>query len=93
MNILSSRIKTLIRGVNGVGNEYCGLEKIIMRDPKRIDKFCEELKKSWHRLPDWRFGQLMYNFISELDRDPFHIEDDDMSNRINEYTKKYSGKK
>ena len=30
-----------------------------MRDPKRIDDFCDRLKAVWHTVPDWRFGQLM----------------------------------
>ena len=29
-----------------------------MRDPERIDKFCERLAKAWENYPDWRFGQL-----------------------------------
>lgn len=34
-----------------------------MRDPKRIDKFCNELAAIWKsNAPDWRFGQLMSNF-------------------------------
>ena len=34
-----------------------------MRDPNRIDKFCDELKTIWHQVPDWRFGQLIYNLM------------------------------
>ena len=53
-----------------------------MRDPKRIDEFCDELKKMWHKVPDWRFGQLMSNALGAVyqrtDRDPFYIEDDQM---------------
>lgn len=34
-----------------------------MRDPKRIDKFCDEIKRIWKdNVPDWRFGQLISNF-------------------------------
>ena len=34
-----------------------------MRDPNRIDKFCNELAAIWKsNAPDWRFGQLMSNF-------------------------------
>ena len=62
-----------------------------MRDPKRIDKYCDELKRAWSRLPDWRFGQLMYNFINELAMDPFYLDDEVMFEKIDEYTKKYSG--
>jgi hypothetical protein len=34
-----------------------------LRDPKRIDKFCDEFKSIWKgNVPDWRFGQLISNF-------------------------------
>ena len=49
-----------------------------MRDPKRIDAFLDEMKKVWHLVPDWRFGQLMINIFRGLDRDPFFIEDEQM---------------
>ena len=35
-----------------------------MRDPNRIDEFCDELKAIWHQVPDWRFGQLIENMLS-----------------------------
>ena len=51
-----------------------------MRDPNRIDKFCLDLAKIWHEVPDWRFGQLMINimshYITEYGRDAFYVEDD-----------------
>ena len=60
-----------------------------MRDPNRIDKFCDELNKLWHKVPDWRFGQLMCNllggYVGETGRDPFFPEDDEMM----EFFKKY----
>lgn len=53
-----------------------------MRDPKRIDKFCDELKKMWHRVPDMRFGQLMSNFLGEVftksGKDIWFIEEPEM---------------
>ena len=53
-----------------------------MRDPNRIDKFCDELKTIWHQVPDWRFGQLMCNILGEYDsktkKDPFFPEDDEL---------------
>lgn len=53
-----------------------------MRDPERIDEFCEELKKMWHKVPDWRFGQLMSNALgavhTKTGHDPFYIEDTEM---------------
>ena len=36
-----------------------------MRDPKRIDKFCAMLAKTWRKAPDWRFFQFMQNIMEE----------------------------
>lgn len=59
-----------------------------MRDPKRIDEFCEELKKIWHQVPDWRFGQLIVNALGEIQtkekRDVFFVEDDKMLEELKE---------
>jgi len=59
-----------------------------MRDPKRIDEFCEELKKMWQQVLDWRFGQLMSNALGEVyvkeNRDIFFIEDDKMLKDLKE---------
>ena len=54
-----------------------------MRDPNRIDKFCDELKTIWHQVPDWRFGQLMVYFIGRVG-DPlsFYMEDEDFMTRL-----------
>jgi len=60
-----------------------------MRDPKRIDRFCDELKALWHHVPDWRFGQLISNVLGEYQkqtrRDIFFPEDDELL----EFFKKY----
>ena len=54
-----------------------------MRDPKRIRKFCNQLADIWEsRCPDWRFGQLIMNVLTE---DPFYIEDDEMMEIIKRY--------
>lgn len=37
-----------------------------MRDPKRIDEFCDLLKEIWKRVPDWRFGQLISNLSRQF---------------------------
>ena len=62
-----------------------------MRDPKRIDRFCDELKSVWMCVPDWRFGQLMHNilcaFYEDTKRDIFYVEDDELM----EYFIKYIG--
>ena len=61
-----------------------------MRDPKRIDKFCDRLKAVWHTVPDWRFGQLMINILGDMKasgRDPFFPEDDEMIKYLESYFK------
>lgn len=63
-----------------------------MRNPNRINKFCEELRKMWHRVPDWRFGQLMSNFLGDVctqsGKDIWFIEEPEML----EYVKSYMNK-
>lgn len=58
-----------------------------MRDPQRIDKFCDELKQYWHKVPDWRFGQLICNVFGTFQIDPFFIEDGKMLQMIDEFFK------
>ena len=55
-----------------------------MRDPKRIDKFCNQLADIWKKVPDWRFGQLMYNFICETG-DPFYWEEDECLEKLRKF--------
>lgn len=64
-----------------------------MRDPNRIDKFCNELKTIWHKVPDWRFGQLMMNLFATYKIkysavDWFNAEDDELINFFKEYFNK-----
>ena len=54
-----------------------------MRDPNRIDRFCDMLKSVWHCVPDWRFGQLVINLLDAYKKenhgwDFFYKEDDDL---------------
>ena len=68
-----------------------------MRNPNRIDEFCDELKAIWHQVPDWRFGQLMENMLSaRLQAVPnsngfFYTEDEELlaffKNYMNEIIK------
>lgn len=68
---------------------------INMRNPDRLDKFYEEVKKI-HKdyFPDWRFGQLCSNFFgwlhSEHSIDLFFPEEDGMLKYLEEYAKTYS---
>lgn len=61
-----------------------------MRDPNRLYKFYENLRDiHMTYFPDWRFGQLMINFIewyyNKYERDIFYIEDDKMSIILDEF--------
>lgn len=56
-----------------------------MRDEKRIDEFCKVLAKNWHKVPDWRFGQLISNIYTNQTRDFFFIEDDKMQTLIEKF--------
>ncbi len=60
-----------------------------MRDQHRIDKFCETLASYWHKVPDWRFGQLISNvlgaYTDKTKKDIFFTEDDEMFAFFGEY--------
>lgn len=60
-----------------------------MRDPNRLDKFYEELNKIHkEHFPDWRFGQLMMNFLGWVQAtkgDPFFPEEAVMLGYLKEY--------
>lgn len=65
-----------------------------MRDPKRLDKFYDELKELHKsKVPDWRAGQLFCNVIEWLSNaknmDAFFPEED----RLIEYFKEFLGVK
>lgn len=57
-----------------------------MRDPNRIWDITNYIADKWHdTCPDWRFMQLMSNFITWLGRDPFYMQDDDFLQKFYEY--------
>lgn len=60
----------------------------VMRDPNRIDDFCDKLKEYWHLVPDWRFMQLICNLQSAIRSDGFYLEDDKMLNVFEQYFNK-----
>ena len=67
-----------------------------MRNAERLDQFYEELKQFHKRyLPDWRFGQLMYNFqnwvMKNMGRDIFYIEEPEMTALIGRYISSITG--
>lgn len=64
-----------------------------MRDPARIKPFMQKLAQMWQQhVPDWRFGQLMSNFlgfvVAETNRDIFFIEDDEMEKLMLKFFKR-----
>lgn len=64
----------------------------MMRNPARIDEFCDRLKTAWKKLPDWRFGQFMMNCLGSMHaqgRDPFFPEEPEMIEFIEKYAEKY----
>lgn len=65
------------RGANMEKDTVLSKGDDIMRDPDRIDKFCAELAELWHKVPDWRFGQLIVNVYGHSTRDPFFLEEDE----------------
>lgn len=60
-----------------------------MRDPNRIQKFCNELADLWRKVPDWRFGQFISNvlgaYVAETRRDIFFPEDEDLMAFMKKY--------
>lgn len=57
-----------------------------MRDKNRIKPFLEELGKLWSRVPDWRFGQLIYNLTRG--KSLFNIEEDELLDIIKDLIEK-----
>lgn len=66
-----------------------------MRDPKRIDDFCDRLKEIWKQVPDWRFGQFIVNTMGEVSnrtkQDIFFLEEDEMIQTLEEMFKIQKG--
>ena len=57
-----------------------------MRDVKRLDSFYDKMKEIHkEKFPDWRFGQLMINFLRWYGRDPFYLEEDKFLERFEEF--------
>lgn len=59
-----------------------------MRKTERIEPFLEKLGEYWKKVPDWRFGQLMVNFLGQLERDPFFYEEDELLEELEKYFSK-----
>ena len=66
-----------------------------MRNPERIEKFCNNFAAAWRRVPDWRFGQLIANCFLSMKSDglePFYLEDDEMIEYVEEYLNNILGR-
>ena len=57
-----------------------------MRNPNRLDEFYIQLK-DWHKLrvPDWRFGQLIVNFMTWYGNDIFFLEEESFLAEFEEF--------
>jgi uncharacterized protein YihD (DUF1040 family) len=53
-----------------------------MRDPKRIKRICDLLRKRWSKSPDLRMGQFLANFVYGHHVDIFFQEDDETEARL-----------
>lgn len=65
-----------------------------MRDVERIQKFCDRLAALWkNEVPDWRFGQLISNFLRDYHHDTFYLEEDEFMEELELYIErmKYNG--
>lgn len=63
-----------------------------MRDVNRLYKFYDELRDiHMTYFPDWRFGQMVVNVLSEWqsqeDRDVFYLEEDEIIQIFRDYVK------
>lgn len=59
-----------------------------MRNPDRIKPFLEKIEDLWkNNVPDWRFGQLMFNFLSQVDEDPFFWEEEKFLEKLENFLK------
>jgi len=57
-----------------------------MRDPNRIFEITATVSDKWYTTcPDWRFMQLMSNFVAWLGHDPFYMEDSEFCNKFCEF--------
>lgn len=57
-----------------------------MRDVERIQKFCYKLAALWaEEVPDWRFGQLIRNFLRDYKYDIFYLEEDEFMKALEDY--------
>ena len=62
-----------------------------MRDPERLDDFYKKIRKLHQKyVPDWRFGQLIMNFLSETEQGAaaFYWEEDEFYEALKKWLEK-----
>jgi hypothetical protein len=66
-----------------------------MRDPKRIERICEKLRRLWHECPDQRLGQLIENYVipsgnlrGSITCWIFYAEDDETERKLDQELKR-----
>lgn len=65
-----------------------------MRDPNRIDRVIETIRRFWHQVPDWRLGQVVVNAARKVDTwDCFFIEDDALETGVKALAAEYGPQK
>ena len=60
-------------------------EEMASRPEDRIDRICEKLRKAWHKVPDWRIGQLLDNILGV--NDPFYVEDTETEKALDRFNR------
>lgn len=63
-----------------------------MRDPQRIDRIINKLRKYWKTYPDLRLCQMIFNVATQLSEemgDMFYVEDDEFEKRLDQKIKEY----
>lgn len=56
-----------------------------MRNPEKIKPFLSEIERVWNKVPNWRFGQFMLNWLNYLEKDPFYYEDNKMLEELKKF--------
>ena len=57
-----------------------------MRDPARIDRMLELIRKVWYDAPDLRLTQLIMNEL-RMNSDPYYVEDEKLEDALKAYCK------
>ena len=57
-----------------------------MRDPARIDRMLELVRKVWYDAPDLRLTQLIMNEL-RMNSDPYYVEDETLEDALKAYCK------